>query len=402
MKKSIAIIGGGASALMLAATLDSKKFDVTIYERNFAPARKFLVAGKGGFNLTHSEDTSLLIKRYTPSHFFSAFIPTFTNLDLQNWLYQIGIETYIGSSKRVFPVKGTKPIFVLNAFLKKLNQRNVVLKTQHEWQGWTNDQDLIFKHLDEHLFIKADFVVFAMGGASWKITGSDGAWMQYFKDKHIQTIPFQASNCSYNVRWSQQFLEVAEGKSLKNICISCGGDDRMGELVITKSGLEGSAIYSMSGPIRNQLSQHQKAIVFLDLKPQLSIDLIKSKLKNKGNKSLTKHLEDELNINAVQLALLKFVLKKEEFIDQDMLALKLKRLPITVVDTAPIDEAISTVGGIDLNEIDIHFELKKLPCHFVIGEMLNWDAPTGGYLLQACFSMGHHLATRLNNCNNHQ
>lgn len=396
MKKSIAIIGGGPSSLMLAAMLDTDKFDVTIYERKSALARKFLVAGKGGFNLTHSEETSLLINRYTPSGFFSGIIPAFTSQDLRNWLAHIGIETYIGTSNRVFPVKGTKPIQVLNAFLKKLNQKKIHIKSRHEWQGWTNDQQLILNHQQKQLFIKTDFTVFAMGGGSWKITGSDGSWISYFNDQHIHTIPFQASNCGYKVLWPPHFLERTEGKYLKNICIRCAGNERKGELVITKSGLEGSAIYAMSVPIRKQLAEHKKAIVLLDLKPQLSIESIKNKLKHKGNKSLSKHLQDTLNINDVQLALIHFALKKEEFTDMNVLALKLKQLPITIIDSAPIDEAISTAGGIDLNEIDNHFELKKLPNHFAIGEMLNWEAPTGGYLLQACFSMGHQLAQYFN------
>ncbi len=399
MKQSIAIIGGGTSALMLAAMLDTKKFDVTIYERNNTLARKFLVAGKGGFNLTHSEDTSLIIKRYTPSGFFSSIISSFTNTDLMSWLKHIGIETYTGTSRRVFPIKGTKPITVLNAFLKKIQKQNVLIKTQHTWQGWADDQQLVFNYLQETVLVKPDFTIFALGGSSWKITGSDGTWLSHFENQHIQTIPFQASNCNYRVQWSEHLLQVAEGKSLKNICVHSNGDQHMGEVLITKLGLEGNAIYSLSGNIRKQLAEQNTAILFIDLKPQYTVEKILEKLANKGSKSLTKHLENELNMNRVQLALLKFCLTKEEFINPEVLAAKLKQLPITITAAAPIDEAISTVGGIDLNEINSHFEFKKLPNHFAIGEMLNWDAPTGGYLIQGCFSMGHKLAEYLNSHN---
>jgi uncharacterized flavoprotein (TIGR03862 family) len=396
MRKSIAIIGGGASSLMLAAALDTKKFDVTIYERNFAPGRKFLVAGKGGFNLTHSEDCSQMIHRYTPSSFFFPVINTFTNTDLQTWLKNIGIETYTGSSKRIFPLKGIKPIAVLNAFLGVIEQKKVKLKTQHEWKGWTTDHFLIFDNNGNTVILKPDVTVFALGGASWKITGSDGSWVSYLKEIGIRINPFQASNCSYKINWSNTFLQTAEGKSLKNISVTCNALEKKGELVITRFGLEGNAVYALSPEIRKGLQQNGEAVIFIDLKPLLNATTILDKLKNKGNKSISKLLEDELNINALQLTLLKSTLSKEEFTDPATLALKIKQLPLTITAAAPIDEAISTVGGIDLNEIDQHFELKKFKNHFAIGEMLDWDAPTGGYLLQACFSMGYDLANYLN------
>ncbi len=395
MKKSIAIIGGGAASLMLAASLDTKKYDVTIYERNFALGRKFLVAGKGGFNLTHSEDPALLISRYNPSVFFTEIIQNFNNADLQQWLKHIGIETYTGSSKRIFPVKGIKPITVLDAFLKVLEQKKIKLKTLHEWKGWTGDQ-LLFDCKGVALTLKPDITVFALGGSSWKITGSDGSWLSHFQKRNITTQIFQPSNCSYEVKWTTPFLDVAEGKSLKNISIHCNTLEKKGELVITKFGLEGSAIYALSPEIRKELHKNGAATIFIDLKPLLSVETIFSKIKNKGNKSLSKQLENELNINALQLALLKTVISKEEFVNPDILSKKIKKLPLTITGNAPIDEAISTVGGIDLNEIDSNFQLKKLKNNFVIGEMLDWDAPTGGYLLQGCLSMGHGLAKYLN------
>ncbi len=396
MKKTVAIIGSGPAALMLAATLNEKIFDATIYEKNFAPARKFLVAGDGGFNLTHSEEIEQFITRYTPPSFLEKSIRSFTNTDLRNWLKQIGIETFVGSSKRVFPEKGIKPIDVLNSILNELKNKNVQLKTKHEWKGWNDKNELIIHHNNENTFVKADIVVFALGGASWAKTGSDGSWLNLFEKKGIEIIPFEASNCAYQIKWDEKFLKQAEGKSIKNISITCGEVERKGEVVITKFGLEGGAVYGLSPQIREELKENKTATIVIDLKPTFSIEVIKSKFNTKENKTLTTILKEDLNLSVVQTALLKSNLSKEEFLNVDTLAEKIKKLPLLITAMAPIDEAISTVGGISLQEVDEFFQLKKLPNHYAIGEMLNWDAPTGGYLLQACFSTGHCLAQQLN------
>ncbi|MDP1743947.1 MAG: NAD(P)-dependent oxidoreductase [Bacteroidota bacterium] len=395
MKRAIAIIGGGPAAMMLAATLNEQKFDVTIYEKNSALGRKFLVAGDGGFNLTHSENTEQFISRYTPASFFSSIITSFTNTDLRNWLTNIGIETFVGSSKRVFPLKGIKPIDVLNAILAVLKKKNVSIKTRHTWKGWNNNE-LIFETANQPINVKVDIAIFALGGGSWQVTGSDGSWTNYFSEKEIDIIPFQASNCAYEIKWGNEFIKIAEGASLKNISLKCGDKEKKGELVITRFGLEGGSIYALSAEIRKQLNSNNTAKIFLDLKPSLTVVEIKNKISNKGNKSLSKHLENELNLNPVQLALLKTVLSKTDFTNIETLSEKIKNLELIITSAAPVDEAISTVGGISLNEIDNNFQLKKLPGQYVIGEMLDWDAPTGGYLLQGCFSMGYFLAKRLN------
>lgn len=401
LKQSVAIIGGGPSALMLAAQLDEVKFDITIYEKNAALGRKFLVAGDGGFNLTHSEVVEQFVSRYIPASFFEPVISSFTNTDFRTWLSSIGVETYIGSSKRVFPVKGMKPIDVLNAILAVLKKKNVVIKTKHFWKGWS-DKGLIFQLIspdnfaDDILTETPDIVVFALGGGSWKVTGSDGSWMKHFEKKGVDVIPFKASNCACEVKWNKEFIELAAGESLKNILLKCDGNEKKGEVVITKFGLEGGALYALSPSIRKQINENKIAELFLDLKPSLSINEILSKLSNRGNKSLGKHLVDELNINPVQLALLKSTLNKEDFTSLETLSEKIKNLPLIINSLAPMDEAISTVGGISLNEIDNSFLLKGIPNHYVIGEMLDWDAPTGGYLLQGCFSMGYYLAGVLN------
>ena len=404
MKKTIAIIGGGASALALATALDENKFDITIYERHATLGRKFLVAGDGGFNLTHSEEMGQFVTRYTTNSANLIYsLRAFSNVNTRTWLKSMGIETFVGSSKRVFPVKGIKPIQVLNAILTTLKNKNIQLKTRHTWQGWTAQNELLMSHNDQNIVVKADLVVFSLGGASWSKTGSDGLWTRYFEEKNIRIEPFQASNCAYRVAWSDAFLAQAEGKSLKNIALKCGDKSQKGELVITKFGLEGGAIYALSPAIRQQLKVHHAVTVHLDLKPSSSESELLTKFLQRGNQSISNFLREQLHLSNVAIGLLKSQLSKPEYTDPEILVEKLKNLPFSlgvltdsITAAAPIDEAISTVGGISQDEIDDYFQFKKIPNHYAIGEMIDWDAPTGGYLLQACFSMGHYLAQRLN------
>jgi uncharacterized flavoprotein (TIGR03862 family) len=381
-KTKVAIIGSGPAALMLAANLDETKFEVTIYEKNSAPARKFLVAGSGGFNLTHSEPLEQFIKRYPPGTFIKPILHAFSNTDLQAWLNSIGIPTFTGTSKRIFPKKGIKPIEVLNAILKVLKDKNVKLITGYTWQGESMD---------------ANITVYALGGASWKITGSDGSWTNYFQNKGIEIIPFQASNCTFQINWPKNLISLAAGLPLKNISLKALNIRKEGEAVITEFGMEGSAIYALSPQIRQQLNENKKALCYIDLKPSLSHSALIELLEKKpASTTMTKYLDSTLNLSKSQLALLKNLTVKEDFLNPETLAAKIKELPLEITGMGPIDEAISTVGGISLNEIDENFQLKKLPNTYAIGEMLDWDAPTGGYLLQACFSMGHKLAEHLN------
>ena len=393
-KKSIAIIGGGASALMFAAHINTQLYDVILYEKNFAIGRKFLVAGDGGLNITHSEAPQEFINKYTPNKFIKPFFETFNNEDLRDWLYKIGIDTFVGSSKRVFPLKEIKPIEILNTIIEKIKENKVAVKTQHQWLGWNKDE-LIFKTPSGNVNIKTDYTIFAMGGASWAITGSDGIWLDLFAEKGIKTIPFQSSNCGFEINWPQEFTTENEGKYLKNMALTCGSLTKKGELAITKLGLEGGAIYALSHKIRAQLQAKKTADLYIDLKPTLHQVGIEKKLSNE-QKSITDILKYDLNINATQIALLKTILTKEEFLNIEILAYKIKNLPLSVIGTAPIDEAISTVGGIALGEVNQNLELLKMANTFCMGEMLDWDSPTGGYLLQANFSMGYYLANYFN------
>ncbi|WP_035672988.1 TIGR03862 family flavoprotein [Flavobacterium sp. 83] len=393
MKKSVSIIGGGPAALLLAALLDCEKFTVTIYEKNKTLGRKFLVAGKGGFNLTHSEPIAELIARYTPSDFLEKALLDFDNHDFRKWIGTLGIPTYIGSSKRVYPESGIKPITVLNAILNVLKKQGVNLQYQHTWTGWTDNNNLIF---NTDIEIQSDYTIFALGGGSWKVTGSDGSWLDLFKKNNVDIVPFQSSNCAYRVQWPEDFILEHEGSPLKNISISCLNKSQKGEAVITHFGLEGNAIYALSPQIRKQLESQQKATIFLDLKPALSYDDLYQKIKNSTLKKTSEKLLKEVKLSSAQVGLLKKYLSKETYLNPELLAQNIKKLKIEITGSALVNDAISTTGGVQLNAVDENFQLKNKKYHYCIGEMLDWDAPTGGYLLQACFSMGMHLARHLN------
>jgi len=275
MKKQIAIIGGGTSAFLLAAFLDMDRFTVTIYEKNKTFGRKFLVAGKGGFNVTHSEPMEQFIKRYTPNDFLDKALLNFTNVDFRNWLAKIGIPTRVGSSKRVYPKESIKPIELLRAILKFLKEKGVVFKYEHIFSDWDNQNSPIINNK----IIETDYTVFSLGGGSWKVTGSDGKWLRVFSEKGIKTKVFRASNCAYQINWDTDFIKKNEGTPLKNIAISCNNIMQKGEVVITKFGVEGNAIYGLSPQIRKQLDANSEATIFIDFKLLLTLEKILSKIK---------------------------------------------------------------------------------------------------------------------------
>lgn len=391
-KKSISIVGGGTAALFLASFLDKEKFNVTIYEANKSLGRKFLVAGDGGFNLTHSEKIVQFVERYTPASFLKEALNNFSNEDLIRWLHEIGITTFVGSSGRIFPVKGIKPIEVLDAITARLKEIEVAFKFNHEFSGWDKQGELVF---NENEIVKSDIKVFALGGASWKVTGSTGKWLKPFKKEGIKTMSFESSNCAFGVNWPKGFLEKYEGEALKNITISCDGDTQKGEVVITDFGLEGNAIYALSPQIQKQLTNGRVVKVTIDFKKVLDEVSVFNTLKN-SSLNTTNVLRKKLKLSPVQIELLKLNLTKDEFTDHEVLAQKIKKFPLVIVEAAAVDQAISTTGGIALEAVDSTFQLKEMPDNYCIGEMLNWNAPTGGYLIQGCASMGVFLAKCLN------
>ncbi len=395
MKKTISIIGSGPSSLLLAAFLDTKKLDVTIYEKNKTAGRKLLVAGKGGFNLTHSEPIANFFDRYTPSDFLKDALLSFTNDDFRNWLKEIGIPTFIGSSKRVYPEEGIKPITVINNILNHLKERGVTLKFEHTFSGWDTENNIIINDK----IITSDYTVFSLGGGSWKITGSDGTWLDTFQEKEVKTVPFQSSNCACKIDWKPNFIKQNEGNPLKNIAIYCSEKKQKGEVVITKFGLEGNAIYGLSPQVRAQLKSEGKARIFIDFKPMFSLEEVTTRVKNSTSKNTTQILKKELKLNPSEIELLKTYLSKEDYLDSEILSENIKKFPLEIIALGALNAAISTVGGIDLNAVDANFQLHKIKNQYCIGEMLDWDAPTGGYLIQACASSGVYLAKHLNEIN---
>ena len=382
---------------MLACELDSQKFEISIYEKNATLGRKFLVAGDGGLNLTHSEKEANFIKRYTPFSFFEKAFSSFSNKDLIIWLKTLGIKTFVGSSGRVFPEQGVKPIEVLTVFLDKIKHNGVQIFTKHSLKNFSLEKGLLFENENKLQELKSDVVVFCLGGASWPVTGSKGDWASLFKEKKIAVNSFEASNCSFKINWPQALVSKIEGKVLKNISVNCGTKTHLGEIVLTQAGIEGSGIYPLSPEIRAKLNKENSAEIIIDFKPNVSLEKIREKLNSKpSEKNITEQIKKHLNFTNGHIQLLKHFLSKEEYMDIITLSKKIKNFSLIITATGPLEDAISSVGGIDLNEIDDKYQLKKAPNHFAIGEMLDYDAPTGGYLLQSCFSMANYLAHYLN------
>lgn len=400
MKKKVAIIGGGTGSLFLAAFLNTDKYDVSIFEKNTSLGRKFLVAGDGGLNLTHSEELSAFKAKYTPASFLDKALDSFSNADLRTWLLSLGIPTFVGSSGRVFPEKGIKAIEVLKCIEAHLKKNNVKLEFNKTFTNWDKENSLEFNSRE---IIKSDYVVFSLGGSSWKVTGSDGSWLNIFSKKGIDTLPFRPSNCAYKINWHEEFIQRNAGKPLKNISISLSNKTKpfgghaiqKGEAVITNFGIEGNAIYGLSPKIQELLASEKELVVYVDFKPIYNLAILIEKI-SRSKSNITNTLKEKIKLPRAAIELLKVTLTKEEFLDIQILAASIKNFPLKIVGSAPIDEAISTSGGIKLNAVDSNFELKKINNQFCIGEMLDWDAPTGGYLIQACASMGVYLAHQLN------
>ena len=394
--KNLTIIGGGPAALMLAAQIDTKKYRVRLCEKKKTVGRKFLVAGEGGLNLTYNSSTEELIDQYSPKSFMAPILRDFTNEDLIDWLQHHDIKTFKGSSNRVFPDMEMKPIAVLKKITDFIATKGIKFNRDTTWLGWDKKGHLNF---DKNIDKDADIVVYAMGGASWKVTGSDGLWSEPFKKKDIHIKPFRAANCAFEVDWNPNFITTHAGKPLKNIALTFNDSVAKGELVVSKFGLEGNAIYALSQKIQNKLLTERNTIVYLDLKPTMTVLQLIEKYKKSRQSKVTEILKKDINLDRTSIGILKHFTNKETFSDPEKLIEIIKSVPVIIKSSGELDKAISSLGGISLSEIDTNFQLKKLPSSYAIGEMLDWYAPTGGYLLQGCFSMGYVLANHLNELN---
>lgn len=389
----IAIIGGGASALYIASIL-VKVARVHIYEQNASLGKKYLVAGKGGFNISHHHaDMKEMASKYTPSHMFQPLLEQFSPNQLREWYASIGIETFVGSSGRIFPTKDHSPGDVLRSIKKQLSVLNVKVHLKHAFIGFDSENKPKISSSKGIHSITPDFTIFCLGGGSWKVTGANSGWHSHFERLGISILPYQPSNCGLNITWPDSIKQHHTGKPLKNLSVTCNGLTQKGEAVITNYGLEGNAIYPISSHVRNELDTEKKSTLYLNLKPHNSSDQLLGKIRNASPAGLKK----QLGLNGAQWALFKQYSPKECMQSPQKVVHYLQNLPIPVESLRPIEEAISTVGGIDLTEIDANLALKKLPNTFVTGEMLNWDAPTGGYLLHGCFAMAHHISKYLTN-----
>ncbi|TCV12872.1 hypothetical protein EDC17_102241 [Sphingobacterium alimentarium] len=385
-KPPIIIIGAGPAGLMAAQRLAEAGKEVHIYEQNKAAARKFLVAGHGGFNLTHQEAIADFVLKYNQPAIHD-IVKAFDNEDTIQWLASIGIETYVGSSGKIFPIKNIKPIQVLQAWLDKLQRLGVQIHYEHQFVGF-NEHLVTLRHLRQEIQLEFSQLILALGGGSWQKTGSDAKWIKLLSEKDIAISPLAPANSGYN---TQEDFSSLEGQVLKNIEVRFGNVSKKGEMVFTNYGIEGSPVYYLN---RFTRSHSFPLDLFIDLKPKLAESAVIQALQSSSKTSEV--LKSKLNLSKPALYLLK-KLDKETYTTPTRLAAAIKSYPIKVTGFRPIDEVISTAGGICFSELTEQLALKKYPRVYCVGEMVDWEAPTGGYLLQACFSMGHFCAQQIIN-----
>ena len=384
-----AVIGGGPAGLMAAEVLAGAGVSVDLYDAMPSVGRKFLLAGKGGMNITHSEPYDAFVERYgTRSSEVRAWLDQFTPADLRAWIHELGVDTFVGSSGRVFPTD-MKAAPLLRAWLHRLREAGVRFHMRHRWTGWDEQGALTFDTPDGPLAGKPDAVVMALGGASWPRLGSDGAWMPLFAQRGVGTAPLVPSNCGFDVAWSDYFSSRHAGEPLITVAMEAeGGDYRRGQFVVTATGIEGSLVYALSAQLRDQIAAHGKTTVWLDLCPDHTYERVVEEVTHpRGSRSMSSHLQGRLGIRGVKAGLLRECLPKEAFADPEQLARGIKRLPVVLERARPVEEAISSGGGIKFEALEAQM-LRALPGIFVAGEMIDWEAPTGGYLLSACFASG--------------
>lgn len=390
MPNNVAVVGAGPAGLMAAEVMAQGGARVTVFDRMPAAGRKFLLAGRGGLNLTHSEPLDTFLVRYgaaTPR--LRQAIEAFPPAKLRAWCEELGQETFVGSSGRVFP-KRLKASPLLRAWLRRLDAAGVVFKPRHRWTGWAADGALTFETPSGVVVERVAATVLALGGASWPKLGSDGSWAAIIARAGIAVAPLRPANAGVIVNWSDVFRDRFEGEPLKRIVLSLGGQTARGEALITRAGLEGGGIYALSGAIRSALDAAGEAVLHIDLRPDLTGEALTKKLGvARGKQSLSTFLRKAASLAPVAIGLLQEAQAgKLSMLAPDALAALTKAVPVRLTGVADIAKAISTAGGIAFDQIDARYMLRSKPGMFVAGEMLDWEAPTGGYLLQACFATG--------------
>jgi uncharacterized flavoprotein (TIGR03862 family) len=391
-----AVIGGGPAGLMAAEELALGGVQVDVYDAMPSVGRKFLLAGIGGLNITHAEPLEHFTSRYAErsaqvAHWLEAMSPQ----ALQDWVHALGIETFVGTSQRIFP-KDMKAAPLLRAWLHRLRGQGVRFHSRHRWLGWAQDGSMRFASPQGEQIVRPDATVLALGGASWKKLGSDGAWQPWLKAAGAEVRPLMPANCGFDLAkpWSEHLRSQFAGQPLKPVSLQFKNSEghefhRQGEFVITETGVEGSLIYAASHLIRDEIARTGQATIYLDLLPAFTLEKVQTEVRHpRGSKSLSAHLKSRLNLQGLKMALLYETLSKEQMQDAALLAQTIKALPLNLSATRPIDEAISSAGGVAFEAMNAQLMLQAKPGVFCAGEMIDWEAPTGGYLLNACLASG--------------
>lgn len=390
--KTVAIIGGGPSGLMAAEVLSAQGFAVTVFEAMPTVGRKFLLAGKSGLNLSYAEPHEKLRSRYkAAAEFLTPALDAFTAKDICDWAQSLGIETFTGSSGRIFP-KAMKASPLLRAWLVRLNQQGVEIRTRHRFVSFS-ENGVILETTNGAIDFSCDAIVLALGGASWPKLGSNAEWVSLLKTNAVDITPLRPANCGFDVNWSEDFRQKYAGAPVKSVVATSEACPLKGEFVISQDGVEGSLIYAHAAALRDTLENNGRAELLLDLTPDRTVArLIKDLEKQKPRDSFSTRLRKGAGLDGVKAALVRECIKGASQLNPEHLAAAIKALPLTLDKARPIEEAISSAGGIRLNGIDHNYMLKELPGVFVAGEMLDWEAPTGGYLITASLATGRTAA----------
>jgi uncharacterized flavoprotein (TIGR03862 family) len=393
--RSVAIIGGGPAGLMAAEMLSQGGVRVDLYDAMPSVGRKFLLAGKGGLNLTHSEAPEPFLSRYGARRAqIEPWLEAFGPEALRLWAHGLGVETFVGTSGRVFPTE-MKAAPLLRAWLHRLRAAGVRFHMRHRWQGWSENGALRFATNDGERLIHSDTVVLALGGGSWARLGSDGAWVPLLAQRGVPVAALRPANCGFDAGWSEHFRTRFAGHPVKPVVATftdqAGGTLRkQGEFMVTATGVEGSLIYALSASLRDGIESDGAAVLYLDLLPGRELPFVIAELaRPRGSRSMASHLQSRLGIKGVKAGLLRECVPAQDFADPARLGAAIKALPLRLIVPRPLDEAISSAGGVAFEALDRGLMIRSLPGVFCAGEMLDWEAPTGGYLLTACFASGH-------------
>ena len=394
MSAKVHILGGGPAGLMAAETARAAGAEVDLHDRMGSVGRKFLIAGKGGLNLTHSDPFDVFVSRYGERRAeLERWLRSFDADALRAWAATLGVETFVGSSGRVFP-RDLKAAPLLRGWVRRLRADGVRFHVNHEWRGWADDGALRFATAQGEVAAHADAVVLALGGASWPVLGSDGRWTSMLAARGVDVAPLRPSNCGFDIAWSPHFAQRHAGHPIKPVALEWTDANgattrRQGECVVTQTGIEGSLIYAFSAALREAIDARGQAVIHLDLMPDRSRERLAHALaRDAGKRSLSEHWRRSLGLDGVKAGLLREMLDTEALRDADIVARTLKSLPLTLLRARPVGEAISSAGGVRFDALDDDLMLRNAPGVFCAGEMIDWEAPTGGYLLTACFASG--------------